>query len=94
VALGSGEVVRILSDDVEGGRHQRFILESPPGRTALVAHDIDIAPRLAALAADDEVAFHGVYEWSARGGVVHGAHHDPSGERPDGWPRLDGARVE
>jgi hypothetical protein len=91
---GSGEVVRLLPDDVQGGRHQRFILELPSGQTLLVAHNIDIAPRLEGLAVGDEVAFRGVYEWNAQGGVVHWTHHDPSGEHPAGWLEFDGHRVD
>jgi len=91
---GAGTVVRLLSDDVEGGRHQRFILELPSGQTVLIAHNIDVASRLVGLKAGDEVAFRGVYEWNAQGGVVHWTHHDPSGEHPDGWLRLDGRTVQ
>jgi hypothetical protein len=91
---GQGTVVRLLPDDLEGGRHQRFILELPSGQTVLVAHNIDIAPRLEGLAAGDQVAFHGVYEWNAEGGVVHWTHHDPSDEHPAGWLRYDGRTVD
>ena len=84
---GAGTVVRLLADDVEGGRHQRFILELASGQTVLVAHNIDVAPRLDGLEMGDEVAFRGVYEWNAQGGVVHWTHHDPSGEHAAGWLR-------
>ena len=33
LAEGSGEVIRILSDDVDGDRHQRFILRLDSGQT-------------------------------------------------------------
>lgn len=91
---GAGTVVRLLSDDLEGGRHQRFILELSSGQTVLVAHNIDVAPRLDVLEVGDEVAFRGVYEWNAQGGVVHWTHHDPSGEHPAGWLRYDGRTVQ
>ena len=87
---GGGTVVSVLRDDTEGGRHQRFILELPSGQTILVAHNIDIAPRLDGLAVGDLVAFRGVYEWNAQGGLVHWTHHDPSGGHPAGWLRWDG----
>ena len=60
----------------------------------LVAHNIDVAPRLSGLETGDEVAFRGVYEWNARGGVVHWTHHDPSGERRGGWLRHEGRTVQ
>jgi hypothetical protein len=91
---GAGTVVRLLSDDVEGGRHQRFILELPSGQTVLVAHNIDIAPRLDGLETGDDVAFRGIYEWNAQGGVVHWTHHDPSGQHAAGWLRHGGRTVQ
>jgi len=89
---GSGEVVRLLADDEEGSRHQRFILRLDSGQTLLIAHNIDVAPRVDGLSVGDRVAFRGVYEWSEQGGTVHWTHHDPSGEHPDGWLRH-GART-
>ena len=49
---GGGEVIRILSDDVDGDRHQRFILRLGSGQTLLVAHNIDLAPRVLKRAAN------------------------------------------
>src|SRR5690606_18291591 len=43
---GEGVVVRTLPDDNDGSRHQRFILELPSGQTILIAHNIDLAPRI------------------------------------------------
>lgn len=87
---GSGVVIRILADDSNGGRHQRFILELGSGQTLLVAHNIDVAPRIPALAVGDEVEFHGVYEWNDEGGVIHWTHHDPAGVHEPGWLEHNG----
>lgn len=84
---GEGVVVQILADDNEGSRHQRFILRLSSGQTLLIAHNIDLAARIPSLATGDRVAFHGVYEWNAEGGVVHWTHGDPNGRHAAGWVR-------
>jgi hypothetical protein len=87
---GKGEVTRILSDDNEGDRHQRFILEMSTGQTLLVAHNIDIAPRLDGLEKGDTVSFYGEYYWSDEGGGIHWTHHDPDGSSDGGWLKWNG----
>jgi hypothetical protein len=86
--------VRVLIDDEEGSRHQRFILRLPSGQTLLVAHNIDVAPRVQDLRPGDTVAFRGVYEWSAEGGTVHWTHRDPDGSHAAGWLRHAGRRYD
>jgi hypothetical protein len=89
-----GVVDRILPDDTEGSRHQRFILKLDSGQTLLVAHNIDLAPRIDELERGDKVKFHGQYESNNSGGVVHWTHHDPRGEHPAGWLEHEGRRFE
>lgn len=87
---GSGVVTRILADDNDGSRHQRFILQLGSGQTLLVAHNIDIAPRISSLREGDAVEFYGEYEWNDQGGVIHWTHRDPGGSHIDGWLKHDG----
>lgn len=87
---GSGVVTKLLKDDEDGNRHQRFILRLDSGHTLLVAHNIDLAPRLDALQVGDRVEFNGEYEWNAKGGVIHWTHHDPDGSHPAGWLKHQG----
>lgn len=87
---GQGTVVKVLRDDANGTRHQRFIVRLESGRTLLVAHNIDLAPRIDALRAGDTVAFYGEYEWNPKGGVIHWTHRDPQGRHPAGWIKHDG----
>jgi hypothetical protein len=87
---GTGKVSRLLRDDLKGSKHQKFILSLPSGQTILIAHNIDLAPRLDSLAKGDEVSFAGEYEWGKRGGVVHWTHKDPHGRHADGWLRHKG----
>lgn len=87
---GKGTVTRVLSDDNDGDRHQRFIIALASGQTLLIAHNIDVASRVVSLAKGDSVEFSGVYEWNDEGGVVHWTHHDPEGQHEAGWIKHNG----
>lgn len=82
---GSGDIVKILPDDNKGSRHQRFLIKVNPTQTILIAHNIDLADRVANLQLGDMIQFYGEYEWNEKGGVVHWTHHDPAGEKSGGW---------
>ena len=87
----SGHVGRVLSDDNEGARHQKFILELDDGHTVMVAHNIDLAERIP-VRRGLALAVRGRYEWNDRGGVIHWTHHDPDGRIQGGWIMLDDVR--
>jgi hypothetical protein len=87
---GIGITTKVLADDNDGSRHQRFILKLPSGQTLLVAHNIDLAPRVSSLREGDSVEFNGVYEWNSKGGIIHWTHHDPEGRHEAGWLKHDG----
>ena len=87
---GQGVVRKLLSDDNDGRRHQRFILELASGQTLLMSHNIDLAPRVEGLRKGDAVSFYGEYEWNDKGGVIHWTHHDPRKRHPAGWIKHDG----
>ena len=79
----------MLKDDLDGSRHQKFIIRVTDDITLLVAHNIDLAERVA-LRKGDTVSVSGIYEWNNRGGVIHWTHHDPRGKKPGGWIRANG----
>lgn len=87
---GSGKVIKVLSDDNSGSRHQRFILKLPSNLTVLVAHNIDLSNKINDLKAGDNVEFYGEYEWNNKGGILHWTHHDPRGKHTDGWLKHNG----
>ena len=83
----TGFVVRLLSDDDEGLRHQRFVIDIGNRQTLLIAHNIDLAERVP-IGMGDRLHVRGMYEWNELGGVVHWTHHDPQGEEEGGWVRY------
>lgn len=85
----SGTVVALLRDDLEGSRHQKFLLRLGDGATLLVSHNIDLAPRVP-VEKGDEVTVRGEYVWNDKGGLVHWTHHDPNGRLEGGWIRHAG----
>jgi hypothetical protein len=87
---GQGVVLRVLPDDNDGSRHQRFVVSLASGQTLLVAHNIDLAPRVVGLREGDAVSFRGEYVWNAKGGVIHWTHLDPGKLHPAGWIKHNG----
>jgi hypothetical protein len=87
---GSGVVKAILRDDTKGSKHQRIIVALPTGQSVLVAHNIDLAPRVENLNKGDAIAFFGEYEWNPKGGVIHWTHHDPRNKHVAGWLKHNG----
>lgn len=87
---GEGKVISVLADDLDGSRHQRFIVKLASGQTLLITHNIDIAPRIAGLKVGDSVSFNGEYVWNEKGGVIHWTHHDPQGRHVAGWVKHGG----
>ena len=90
--LQRGEIIRILSDDTKGSKHQRFIVKLSSGQTLLIAHNIDLAPRIPDIRTGESLVFYGEYEWNEKGGVIHWTHHDPDGRHVGGWLEYRGKK--
>ena len=82
-----GFVRRLLSDDDDGSRHQRFIVDIGNRMTLLIAHNIDLAKRVP-IGMGDRVYVRGMFEWNDLGGLVHWTHHDPLGVEDGGYVRY------
>ncbi len=90
----SGVVTRLLPDDRDGSRHQRFIIRVDGGKTLLIAHNIDLAPRLDGLAVGDRVRVSGEFAWNPKGGTLHWTHRDPQGRHVPGYIEWRGRRYQ
>ena len=86
---GEGTVVKLLADDLQGSRHQRFLVKINDQQTLLIAHNIDLAPRIDTLQTGEKVEFQGEYVWNIKGGIIHWTHHDPDRRHNDGWIRYN-----
>ena len=89
----SARVYRTLPDDNEGSRHQRFLVRDANGYSLLIAHNIDLAPRVP-LEQGDMLVLRGQFEWNDKGGVIHWTHHDPRGRREGGYIEHAGKRYK
>ena len=85
---------KLLADDNKGSRHQKFLVTISDEQTLLFAHNIDLAPRLDALAVGDALSFRGEYVYNPKGGVMHWTHHDPQGGNKVGWIKHNGKVYE
>ncbi|MBT8082328.1 MAG: DUF3465 domain-containing protein [Gammaproteobacteria bacterium] len=83
----TGFVRRLLHDDNDDSRHQRFIVDIGDRQTLLIAHNLDLASRVP-VGLGDRVVVRGMYEWNDLGGLVHWTHHDPLGIEDGGWIRF------
>ncbi len=90
--VGSGEVIKVLPDDTKGSQHQRFLVKVSPNDVILIAHNIDLAPRVDALKKGDSIGFNGEFEWNDKGGVVHWTHKDPRSKHVHGWLEHQGKK--
>ena len=90
---GKVRVYKVLSEDDQGLRHERFLVMLSNGTTVLVAHSIDKAPSVP-LEAGDEVVLHGEFISSDKGGVIHWTHHSDSPKHEGGWILYKGKKYE
>ena len=91
---GSGIVVKVLKDDTKCLKHQRFLLKVSDNITILIAHNLDLAPRVEDIHEGDVIAFKGEYIYTPKGGTVHWTHKDPRGNHQSGWLKHKGKTYE
>ena len=87
-----GRVYKNLPDDNKGSRHQRFLMDVD-GFSILIAHNIDLAPRVP-VNENEELSVYGEYVWNEKGGVIHWTHHDPQNRHQGGWIEYKGKKFK
>lgn len=89
-----GEVAKVLPDDNDGSRHQRFIVKVNNDMKILIAHNIDLATRVEHLQVGEHIEFYGEYIFNPKGGIVHWTHRDPANRRENGWIKYQGVTYQ
>lgn len=82
-------VIKILPDDTQGREHQKWVVQLSNGKQVQAVYNSDMCPRVP-LKEGDIVEMGGEFIWTPQGGLLHWLHHDPRGNRPDGYVILDG----
>jgi hypothetical protein len=85
------EVIKLLRDDLKGDKHQKLIMKTNR-HTLLLAHNIDIAPRIP-VRVGDTIIVQGQYEWNEQGGLVHWTHRS-NNEHPHGWVKHNNTKYQ
>lgn len=84
----SGKVTQLLPDDLEGLRHQHFLVAISPKKIVKVAHNIDLAPYVP-VKVGDVVEMKGEYITTTPYDVFHWTHYHPRGGE-GGYIRFNG----
>jgi uncharacterized protein DUF3465 len=88
-----GTVIKLLADDQQGSRHQKFLIKTDEGPTLLVSHNIDLSERVP-LKQGTQVQVRGEYIWNSKGGLMHWTHRDPKMRHEGGWIKIqESARI-
>jgi hypothetical protein len=88
-----GIVARILMDDREDRRNQKFTIRLTNGQMLLVIHDQEAAGRVP-LSVGDTVLVRGEYVWTEMGGTLRHTQRDYSTRRLHGWIDHQGERYD
>lgn len=89
----TGTVARILVDDRDDTRNQKFIMRLANGQSLLVLHDQVSSDRVP-VKIDDTVLVRGEYQWTETGGTLRFTQRDYSPRRMHGWIDHQGQRYD
>jgi hypothetical protein len=88
-----GTVARILMDDKDDRRNQKFTIRLTNGQMVLVVHDQEAAGRVP-VSVGDTVLVRGEYIWTETGGTLRHTQRDYSARRLHGWIDHRGERYD
>lgn len=86
---GSMTVTKVLPDDNNGLKHQKWVVRLTNGTTLQAVYNSDMCPRVP-IKVGDVIAMGGMFIWTNSGPMLHWLHHDPRGNRPDGYVYVKG----
>lgn len=91
MVLIEARIIKHLRDDLKGDKHQKMLLKTGK-HTLLLAHNIDIAPRVPAKEGET-IQVKGEYEWNEKGGVIHWTHRS-NNSHPQGWIKYNNKKYD
>lgn len=89
----TGTVARLLADDKDDPRNQKFIIRLTNGQSLLVLHD-RVAAKPVPVKVNDTVLVRGEYQWTETGGTLRFTQRDYSARRRHGWIEHQGQRYD
>lgn len=93
VAEVQGRITRLIMDQADGAREQKFVILGVSGQSLLVTHDLSRSERIP-VAVGDTVMVRGEYVWTEPGGMLEWTTRDiGSGDR-HGWVEHKGKRYD
>lgn len=74
--LACGSVAKVLPDDNKESRHQRFLIkiDNYPKMSVLVAHNIDLAPKVKNIQPNTPIKIYGEYIYNEKRGGCYIGH--------------------
>lgn len=91
IEAGNLVVTKLLPDDNQGLRHQKWQARLSNGGILTIVYNSDMDEKVP-LNVGDVFSVGGQFIWTGNGGLIHWVHDDPKGRRPDGYVLFDGVQ--
>lgn len=86
------EVIRLLPDDTQGAKHQRFYVRLSDGQEVSAVYSLESGRDRVPVKVGSRVGLAGEFKWTRFGALIHWLHEDTSNRRPDGYVEISGVR--